>query len=133
MCLLVFIIPSLSTVFSYCRVYIVMLVDYRFEVLSSVKIRIAVVWIAMMHSLVVSSTPLLEPAVVFGKADCVAVGCSCKMLLFIYHTTKTTLYYDTEQCNLVFFSTDEGVIKYVSQNSVFFDKMLLLACNLFRL
>jgi len=69
MYLLAFIIPSLSTVFSYCCVYIVMLVVHRFEVLSSVKICIAIAWIAMLRSLVVSTTLLLEPAVFFSKAD----------------------------------------------------------------
>lgn len=69
MCLLAFIMPSLLTVFSYHHVYIVMLVVYRFEVLPSVKIHIAVFWIVMMHSLVVSTTLLLETAVFFVRVD----------------------------------------------------------------
>ena len=45
-----------------------MLVVYRFEVLPFVKIRIAVFWIAMMRSLVVSTAVLVEPAVFFVEA-----------------------------------------------------------------
>jgi len=50
-----------------------MLVVYQFEVLPSVKMHIAVFWIVMMHSLVVSTTLLVEPAVFFVKADCVGI------------------------------------------------------------
>jgi hypothetical protein len=69
MCLLAFIMPSLSTVHAYRRVYVVMLIVYWSEVLPSVKIHIAVFWIVMMRSLVVSTTVLVEPAIFFFKAD----------------------------------------------------------------
>lgn len=69
MCLLDFIMQSLSSVHIYHRMYVIMLVVYRFEVLPSIKIHIAVFWVVMMHSLVVSTTVLVDSAVFFIKAD----------------------------------------------------------------
>jgi hypothetical protein len=111
MCLVAFIVPILLTVCSFHHVYILMLVAYGFEVLPSVKTRIAVFRIAMMHSLMVSTTLRVEPAVFCVKADYVGSQMLHKMLLFIYQATKTTHCNDTEDCKLVFFSMDERVIR----------------------